>query len=290
MYKRIVVFVVITLLIYTTPVHAHIMNTTNMYTDIEKSPDKDAILYTYALNLIFTDEVRYKPANKLLQKDFAVWYSHFLALNLTEKQAIKNALDKGWINFEDEALTYGQLNIVLLENRVELEKPGETVTRGGYARFIMKYAKLKLSAGHTLLDKAAVKEGPTGIISTVQEPNKHTNRLYTLTVDGKDYQLAEHPSVVNNSTDPLVWQGQRVKTSLVGTQAVSDRIDRTESKEGSKLHYLEIETVEKKNQIATQAKKEPQQEKIVRPFLGWVVIGLLVLLGWILFTRQNKRK
>lgn len=291
MYKKIVAVFAITILFYSMPAYAHIMNATNMYSDIDKSPNKEAILYTHALNLIVTDTSLFKEEDKLSQKDFAVWYSTFLGLDLDEDEAIKNALDKGWINAEDEAMTYGQLNTTLFENEVKVKNENKELTRGAYADFIMAHAQEKTSSGKTLLDLAAVQKGPTGIISDVQASEGSGEAEYTLTIDGKKYQLAEHPSISNDSTDPLVWQGQNVVTSLLTNNAVADRQGTAKKTTGSKLQFLEIEAVKNNEKIVSENKGVQQEEQ--SSMLIWWLTGALVIIVLVVvlvFVKKNKRK
>lgn len=289
--------------LFATPAYAHVMNGDNMYTDIAKSEDREAVLYTHSIHLIKTDSALYKPNDELAKKDFAIWYSQFKDLEGSDDQLIQQAVDKGIISSTEGTVTYGELNNALFNNEVAVEDEVSEVTRGDYAAFVAENATQKLKDGTTLLEQASIEEGPTG---EIEEVVRAEDDSYTLKIDGKLYMLAEHPSVVNDSTDPLVWQGQQVTESLMTANTVADREgDGSESTE-AKLQFISIDVMPKVEEPETQGEdvvsgvaKEDEnevasvdEEEAKQSIWTWVVAAVAVIIVGsiaVFFYRKNKK-
>ncbi|WP_010289955.1 hypothetical protein [Kurthia massiliensis] len=129
------------------------------------------------------------------------------------------------------------------------------MTRSEYADFVATHASDKLSAG-TLIEQLDYVEGPTSEIEAVAEKNEH----YVLTIDGENYTLAEHPNIDNDSTDPRVWEGQTVTTSLLTKQTVSDRKGGGSVSDEAKLQYVAIGE-------ADEVAKQQKNKQNIFPYL-----------------------
>jgi len=275
---------------------AHVMNSDTMYTDIGQSEEKHAILYASALRLIANDANLFKPNDTLTRHDFAMWYAHFKQWDEEERQVIERAIKEGIISKAQGNVTYREVNDALLNGSVKLEHASNTMTRAAYADFVTMHANDKLKQG-TLIEQLDYVEGPTGEIEAVAEKNEH----YVLTIDGENYTLAEHPNIDNDSTDPRVWEGQTVTTSLLTKQTVSDRKGDGSVSDEAKLQYVAIGEAD---EVAKQQTTEKQTEHISVPVVNeknadeteqsssigwWIGGGIIVVIAALLLLRTKKR-
>lgn len=285
MYKQLSSFILASSILATGTlnVSAHVMNGDNMYTDIAQSDSKSAILFTHSLQLITTDSSLYKPENLLTKKDFGLWYAHFKNWDGKENTLIQKAVEAGIISSTEGNLTYKELNKAIFNSELSLENDAAEMTRGEYATFIMKHAEETLKNGHTLAEQLGYKEGPTGTIETVEQVK---DEHYVLTIDGKEYMLAEHPSVDSDSTDPLVWEGQAVKESLVTKNTASDRDGEGSQSDEAKLQYLVVEQSEKEtaadedqisSKTTTEENKTDTEKNAENSSITWI-IGIVIAL------------
>lgn len=252
MYKKIAAALLATSL-FSMPAYAHIMNADSMYTDIEMSDDRQAIIYTHALHLITTDSTLYKPNDLLTKEDFALWYSKSQKMTGEDAQLVEKALQDGIISSEEGAVTYGEINEALFAGEIKVEDASAEVTRGDYADFVAKNASTALGNQQSLLQQLDFEEGPIGEVEKVEKVN---NEEYEITIEGEPFYLAEHPSIMNDSTDPLVWQGQYVTESLVTKNTTADREGEGSQSDVAKLQFVSIETA---------PKEEPVEEKTAEP-------------------------
>lgn len=285
MYKQLSSVILATSIIATGTlnVSAHVMNGDNMYTDIAHSESKSAILFTHSLQLITTDSSLYKPEDILTKKDFALWYAHFKGWDGEENALIQKAVEADIIVSTDGNLTYQELNKAIFDGKVSVENDAAEMTRGEYATFIMKHVGETLKDGHTLTEQLGYKEGPTGTIETVEQVK---DEHYVLTIDGKEYMLAEHPSVDSDSNDPLVWEGQDVKESLVTKNTASDRDGKGSQSDEAKLQYLvvgqdETETADDEDQTSSKTTAEKNktdtEKNAENSSITWI-IGIAIVL------------
>lgn len=292
MYKKIAAALLASCFV-TMPAYAHIMNSDSIYTDIAQSEAKDAILYTHAIHLITTDSALYKPNDLLTKEDFALWYYAFKGVKGTEKQLVKTALQDGVISSEDGKITYGEINQALFNGEATVKDDSAEVTRGEYADFVAKNADTTFKNNETLLEQAEFEKGPTGEVEKVE---KVSHDAYEIYIDGEQYELAEHPSVVNDSTDPLVWEGQQVTESLVTKNTTADRVGEGSASEEAKLQFVSIEATEHSEQTAEKGSSTEQGEAAVEEEKSssttWIVAGAIVvvlaLVGTLLY-RKNKK-
>lgn len=292
MYKKIAAALLATSFV-SMPAYAHVMNADSIYTDIAKSDSKEAILYTHAIHLITTDSALYKPNDLLTKEDFALWYYSFKETKGTDEQLVKTALQDGIISSEDGAITYGEINDTLFEGEATVKDDAAEVTRGEYADFVAKNAGTSFKKNESLLARADFENGPTGEIEKVEQVK---DDVYTLVIDGETYQLAEHPSVVNDSTDPLVWEGQQMTESLVTKNTTADRVGEGSASEEAKLQFVSIEATAHSEQTAKQDSSTKQGEAVVEKeekssSTGWIVAGAIVVLALVgtLLYRKNKK-
>lgn len=267
---------------------AHIMNADNMYNDIAQSEHKGAILYAHALHLIAVDSSLFKPEATLTNKDFATWYAAFKGWQGTEADNMQQAIDEGVIASEQGDVMYDTINNALFDGQLKVEQPNEVMTRGEYAAFIMNHASDKLKDKKSLVKNAGYEVGPTGIIEKVEQIEDG----YSLTIDDKVYLLADHPSVDNDTTDPLVWQGEEVTTSLATEQAIADRSGEATASDEEKIQYLVIEApkeaVQAKASSPEQPKAEVEQQTSSSMWL-WMSI-LVVFIGICGFIFKKKKR
>lgn len=298
MYKKITAIVVAVALatsFYTVSASAHIMNADNIYTDIALSDSREAILYTHAIHLITTDSALYKPAEELSRKDFARWYSAFKGVAAQEQQVVKKAVQDGVIATEDGAITYGELNQALFNGEANVSNEKAKLSRGDYAAFVAENAEKILQDNTSLIEQAAMETGPTGEIQQVQ---RLSDGNYELKIDGGKYQLAEHPSIINDSTDPLVWEGQQVKQSLVTKYTTADRVGEGSTSDEARLQYVVIETstpsedVQQVKKATKSGEASVAKEQVGMSRKSLIVVGAIIIVGllMILLYRKNKKR
>lgn len=277
---------------------AHVTNSDTMYTDIGQSDDKHAILYASALRLISNDASLFKPNDMLTREDFAAWYAHFQQWDT--KDSVAQAVKEKIITQKSGHITYKEVNDALFGGEIDVET-SKTMTRGEYADFVASHADDKLSGG-TLIKQLGYEAGPAGEIEAVAQKNEQ----YTLTIDGENYTLAEHPNVDSDSTDPRVWEGQVVTTSLLTKQTVSDRKGDGSVSDEAKLQYVAIGDVEEvaKEETTEKVETENTTENISVPavkaqadepkaqsaaYVWWMGGGIALILLAILRIRTKKR-
>jgi len=271
---------------------AHIMNADNMYNDIAQSEHKDAILYAHALHLIAVDSSLFKPEAMLTNKEFATWYAAFKGWQGSEADNMQRAIDEGVIVSKQGDVTYSVINEALFEGYLKMKRPDDTMTRGEYAAFIMHHASDKLKNKKSLVKNAGYEVGPTGIIEKVEQIDEE----YSLTIDDKTYLLADHPSVDNDTTDPLVWQGEEVTTSITTEKAIADRSGKATASDEEKIQYLVVEAPKKEAQpTATsteQYKKDVKEEAEQQSFSSQWLWGILlvVFIGITGFIFKKKKR
>lgn len=271
---------------------AHIMNADNMYNDIAQSEHKGAILYAHALHLIAVDSSLFKPEATLTNKDFATWYAAFKGWQGDETDNMQQAIDEGVIADEHGEVTYSTINDALFDGQLKMKHSDETMTRGEYATFIMNHAADKLKNKKSLIKNTGYEVGPTGIIEKVEKIEDG----YSLTIDDKTYLLADHPSVDNDTTDPLVWQGEEVTTSLATERAIADRSGEATASDEEKLQYLVIEAPKKAAQItkpSTEQSKESVKEDVKEQnsFSRWLwMLIVVVFIGVCSFILKKKKR
>ncbi|MBQ0138310.1 MAG: hypothetical protein KBT36_03340 [Kurthia sp.] len=298
MYKKISATLMATTVatsIFTMPAQAHIMNADNIYTDIALSDSREAILYTHAIHLITTDSALYKPAEELSRKDFALWYSDFKGLKGKEAQLVKQAIADGIISSEDGTITYDELNQALFNGEIKVSNGSAKLSRGDYASFVAAHAGQLLQDKTSLLQQEKMETGPTGEIEQVK---RLKDESYELQVDGETFSLAEHPSVVNDSTDPLVWEGQQVTQSLVTEHTTADRVGEGSTSDEAKLQYLIIESASAEREVqqaktATEQGEDSVDEEQVKMSKIWLVVAsAMIIVGLVaaMFYRKNKKR
>lgn len=270
---------------------AHVMNSDTMYTDIGQSDDQHAILYATALRLISNDANLFKPNDTLTRADFAAWYGHFKQWDTAD--SVAQAVKENVIQKERGNVTYEEVNDALFAGEVAVEDPSKTMTRGEYAAFVTAHATDALSKG-TLLQQLDYETGPAGEIETVEQKDEH----YLLTIDGETYTLAEHPNVDSDSTDPRVWEGQTVTSSLLTKQTVADRKGDGSVSDEAKLQYVAIGDTE---EVATEETKietssvpdvttqENEPETQSNAYVWWIGGGIIFILLAMLRIRTKKR-
>lgn len=258
MYKKIAAVLLATSL-FSMPAYAHIMNADSMYTDIEMSDDRQAIIYTHALHLITTDSTLYKPNDLLTKEDFALWYSKSQKMTGEDAQLVEKAMQEGIISSEEGEVTYGEINEALFAGEIKVEDASAEVTRGDYADFVAKNASTALGNQQSLLQQLDFEEGPIGEVEKVEKVN---NEEYEITIEGEPFYLAEHPSIMNDSTDPLVWQGQYVTESLVTKNTTADREGQGSQSDVAKLQFVSIETAPKAQPVEEKTAEPVQAETV----------------------------
>lgn len=298
MYKKITAALIATAFatsLYTMPVYAHVMNADNIYTDIALSDSREAILYTHAIHLITTDSALYKPAEELSRKDFALWYSAFKDLKGKEQQLVTQAVKEGVISSENGTVTYGELNQALFNGEMSVSNETAKLSRGDYASFVAENAEKILQNKTSLLKQADMEIGPIGEIQQVQRLDDES---YELEINGKKYKLAEHPSIINDSTDPLVWEGQQVTQSLVTEKTTADRVGEGSTSDEAKLQYVIIESSAsneglKQAKVATGQSEASVDEKQVQSTIIWSIIGVIAVIAALIIAavyRKNKKR
>jgi hypothetical protein len=126
-------------------------------------------------------------------------------------------------------------------------------------------------------------QGPTGVIGKVaskefkDEEDGHIDKQFFFTINGKDYQVAEHPKVIYGPTDLSGWNGKKIADS------------RLTNDEGKSV--LEIIKLEKGqfpiNQSNSDAAEHQKGTLPIVPIIGGAI--LLVVIIW-LFMRNKKPK
>ena len=228
MFKRIGILLCMMLLV-STSAFAHVMNETNIFEDLSISEVSEEIVLLSALGVISSQdaELTFRPQDPLTAKDLAAWLGSYKGLKGTTSTELAQAASaEGLLPTIDGQATYSLVNEAFFQGNLELVNPDEQMTREEFTKFVASHVHTNIE-GHTLMDKAGFKSGPSGLIEKVERvtkinPTGGTANIYQLTISGKVYEIGMHPRTVGDSVDPLVWKGLNVAESWYGPNVATD--------------------------------------------------------------------
>ena len=248
------------LLLITTNVSAHVMNSQSVFEDIHYTEAAEDILLISALGMVSAESGKqtFRPQDPLTREELGEFVGGYFRFE------DELALEKGYLSSTKGEATYADVNQAFFENELTVENPEGTMTREEFAQFIAANLERDIG-GQTLAERSGFAAGPTGLIEKVQQ----VEETYELTIDGKVYELGEHPYVAAESVDPLVWQGMSLTKSWEGPS------------EKNALHFLKIES-EPIKPTSDKAEEAGGLNPIV------VGISVIVLVFIFFFLRRKK--
>lgn len=195
------------LLLFTTNVSAHVMNSQSVFGDIHYTEAAEDILLISALGMVSAESGKqtFRPQDPLTREELGEFVGSYFSFEGELAQ------EKGYRSSTKGEATYADVNQAFFENALSVENPEGTMTREEFAQFIAANLESDIG-GHTFAERSGFAEGPTGVIEKVQQ----VEETYQLTIDGNVYELGEHPYVAAESVDPLVWQGMSLSKSWEG--------------------------------------------------------------------------
>jgi hypothetical protein len=268
--------------IFNASVLAHVTNEKSLYDDIQYSKAIEQIVYLSGLNVIPYESgaALYKPTSLLSKKDLAFWAASFAGIgtaNAKREDLEQEAVKKGMVHNLDGNATYADVNQAYFNGKAPVQHPDQTLTREDFALFMGQFFNQKVD-GKTLYEMAHFEQGPTGVIEKVASNQMRDGKSgqienqFILTIQGKDYQVADHPKVMYGPTDLSGWNGKKIADS---------RLTKAEGKD-----VLEIIKLEKGQFPINQSNTNPAGHQKgtlpIVPILGGAI--LLVVILW-LFRR-----
>jgi hypothetical protein len=174
--------------------------------------------------------------------------------------------------------TYGDVNHAYLAGKAALQSANSELTREQFALFMGHFLKEKVD-GKSLLDRAGFEPGPAGVIEQVAAKTEgaggNADKVFTLTIGGKQYSLDPHPKVVRGPTDLGVWKGKEIETSWVAL-------------EGGRSVIKIMIAAKDQFSIDEIAAGQQKQTRGFPVFPVVVSVVLIVLVGWLFKYRIRK--
>lgn len=302
--KKIIVLLTLLSLFFSTAILAHVSNEKTLYDDIEFSEAKEEIVYLRGLNVIAYEHGAhlFKPQQQLTKEDLAFWVGTFKGLGSHEadKEEIKDlALDQGLVDSLQGSATYEDVNQAYFDGFVQTEKSQEKLTREEFAIFMGQFLEESVNQ-KTLFDMAGYEKGPSGVIEKVisetEGEGDEAYKIFSFSIDGKEYQVSKHPKILYGPVDLGVWEGKEIKKSwfapghgdkklleiiVVNKGEFSDKeIANENTKETHTNQSVNHNPSDQKDEVVEQ----PEKAFPIVPVIG--IVLLVVIFGW-LFMRKK---
>lgn len=252
------------LLLFTTNVSAHVMNSQSVFEDIHYTEAAEEILLISALGMVSAESGKqtFRPQDPLTREELGEFVGSYFSFKSELAQ------EKGYRSSTKGDATYADVNQAFFENELSVENPEGTMTREEFAQFIAANLESNIG-GHTLAERSGYAAGPTGVIEKVQQ----VEEAYELTIDGNVYELGEHPYVAAESVDPLVWQGMSLTKSWEGTS------------EKNALQFLKIES-----EPIKPTSDKVEEARGLNPFVVGISVIVLVFIFFYLRRKKSNQK
>jgi hypothetical protein len=259
--------------LWTAPAFAHTANEKTLYDDIEFSKAKAQIVELRALNVIPLEKgvKLYRPEEKLTKKQLRAWAEAFRGQPVSK------------VASDDTPATYADVNAAYFDGKAKAEHPEQNLTKEEFALWMGTFVTEKVE-GKTLLDQAAYTAGPSGkvekVVSRTEGSGQEAYKVYTLTIGGKEYEVAMHPMLLNAPTDLALMEGKTLQATW-------------SSKEG--LKFLEATPGQFEGVTDTQHDDHQQgggaDASDGSPGMqGMIYVGLAVLVGILVWMGMGRRK
>lgn len=255
------------LLLITTNVSAHVMNSQSVFEDIQYSEEAEDILLISALGMVTAESGKqsFRPQDPLTRKELGEFIGRYVGF---EGELAQQALEKGYLSSTKGEATYADVNQAFFENELSIENPEGTMTREEFAQFIAANLATDIG-GQTLAERSGGAPGPTGEIEKVQQ----VEESFELTINGKVYELGEHPYAAAESVDPLVWQGMSLTKSWAGPSGKNA------------LQFLKIES-----EPIKQTPDKAEEASGLNPFIVGIIAIVLVFMFFFLRRKKSNQK
>ena len=275
------------LVLITTNVSAHVMNSQSVFEDLHYTEAEEAILVLSALGVVSAESGKqtFRPQDPLTREELGAFVGGYLGFEGEQRAELaQQALKNGYLSSTKGEATYGDVNQAFFENQLPVENPEGMMTREEFAQFVAANLETDIG-GHTLASMSGYVAGPTGMIEKVQQVEK----AYELTIDGNVYELGMHPYVLAETVDPLVWQGMSLTKSWIGPN--DSHSHEPEAAENT-LQFLKIESEpikKESNEKPVKMEKEEGSSHMNLILIGICAIFIGVFSYYLLRRPKNKK-
>lgn len=207
----------------TVNVMAHVTNEKTIYDDIDFSQAKEEIVYLRGINAV-PHEVGaniFRPNELLKRSDLAFWAGTFAGLGNDDStpEDIQNAaVSEGLIDSLDGNATYGDVNQAYFAGNAPVEDASQELSREQFALYMGQFFRTPVN-GETLFDRVGYAAGPSGLVDSVKTESvtegDSTYDVFSLSIDGVDYQVSHHPKLLFAPTDLALLQGKTIEESWI---------------------------------------------------------------------------
>jgi hypothetical protein len=321
--KKVLLFISLFTLLFSSSVFAHVTNEKTIYDDIEFSEAKEEIVYLRGLEVIAYEHGAklFKPQDTLTKADLAFWAVKFKGLDKkqgehghggdSKKEDIqKLAIDHGLIDSLEGNATHGDVNKAYFEGKAPVEKPDQELTKEEFALFMGQFLKEKVD-GKTLFDMVGFEPGPTGVVEKVsfemEGEGEKAYKVFRYTIGGKEYQVSKHPKILYGPVDLSAWEGKKTGESWLTSghgdekvvqiivvdkgQFTDDEIAKQDPKDQPDQQNQDENQRQDKpaesiteNDTVNKATEQPEKGFPVVPVVGGVI--LVGILGWLFMKKK----
>jgi hypothetical protein len=282
--KKTALFLIVLALMLPVRVFAHVVNENTIYDDIQYSDAKADIVMLRGIGAIASPDHGvnlFKPGDKLTKAELAYWSAAFNKIGgeqATMGDLQRAAVANGLVDSLEGNATYGDVNKAYFAGKATVQNANNELTREQFALFMGHFLKEKVD-GKTLYDRAGFEPGPTGVIEKVAAKTEgaggNADKVFTLTVGGKQYALDPHPKVIRGPTDLTVWKGKNVESSWIAL-------------EGNRQVVKIIVAAKDQFSIDEISAGQQKPKKGLPIFPISVSVILVVLVGWLFKSRVRR--
>lgn len=302
--KKVFMFVSLFTLLFSSSVYAHVTNEKTIYDDIEFSEAKEEIVYLRGLNAIAHERGAhlFKPQDKLTKAELAFWAATFNKLgghDTKTEDLQKAALENGLIDALEGNATYADVNNAYFVRKAPVEKPVSELTKEEFALFMGQFLKVKVD-GQTLFDMAGYDPGPSGIVEKVsfemEGEGENAYKVFSYTIDGKEYQVSSHPKILYGPVDLSAWEGKKIGESWLSGGHGHEKVVQiivVDQEQFTDDEIAKQETNEQHDQTNDDGNQPSNNTTPEHPEKGFPVvpvIGGVVLVGIIAWLMMIKKK
>jgi hypothetical protein len=281
---RMALFLFALVLMFPVRAFAHVVNENTIYDDIRYSEAKEDIVMLRGIGAIAAPAQGvnlFKPQDKLTKAELAYWsaaYNKIGGEQATMENLRKAAVADGLVDSLEGNATYGEVSKAYFAGKAAVQNANSELTREQFALFMGHFLKEKVD-GKTLYDMAGFTPGPSGLIEKVAEKTQgaggNEDKVFILSIGGKQYALDPHPKVVRGPTDLTVWKKKNLESSWIAME---------EDQPVVKIIVAAKDQFSNDEIAAGQQKQK--QGFFVFPIAASVV--LIVLVGWLFRSRVRR--
>lgn len=210
--------IVLTMMVVYGQVYAHIQTEMSLFSDIKDSDARFDIVVMVAAGIV-PESPEFGPDKKLSRADLAAWASNVAGLVArTDKPDVnalaKAALEKGLVKSIEGDATFAEINTVFYQGMDQPEQPDAVPTRAQAASYLAK--GLLAPVAGSLLEKAGLRSGPTGIVAKVESrTNPDGGSSNYVTIGDSTLPVYTHAKVGNGPSDITKWKGLTARRTFV---------------------------------------------------------------------------